>query len=245
MPPVNSEPIIDISGIDIVKEESLIVSELNLKLMRGDILYLIGRVGSGKTSIVKSIIAEIPVNKGTAMVAGFDMVNIRERDIPLLRRKIGVVFQDFQLLNDRTVYNNLKFVLESTGWKDEKDIEEIIKSKLESVGMGLKAHKMPHQLSGGEQQRVAIARALLNNPEIILADEPTGNLDVDTANEIMNVLMKIHKEQNPGIIIVTHNRSLVKRYPGRVMLCENLSCLEIDAVQEIDISQMLEEDVLE
>ena len=242
MPSDRSEPIIDLSGIDIVKEESLIVSYLNLKLMRGDLLYLIGRVGSGKTSIVKSIIAEIPIKKGTAMVAGFNLVNIRERTIPLLRRKIGVVFQDLQLLNDRTVYNNLKFVLESTGWKDEKDIEEIIKSKLESVGMGLKAHKMPHQLSGGEQQRVAIARALLNNPEIILADEPTGNLDVDTANEIMNVLMKIHKEQSPGIIIVTHNRSLVKRYPGRVMLCENLSCTEIDAVQEIDLSQMFEDE---
>ncbi len=242
MPSDRSEPIIDLSGIDIVKEESLIVSDLNLKLMRGDLLYLIGRVGSGKTSIVKSIIAEIPIKKGTAMVAGFNLVNIRERTIPLLRRKIGVVFQDLQLLNDRTVYNNLKFVLESTGWKDEKDIEEIIKSKLESVGMGLKAHKMPHQLSGGEQQRVAIARALLNNPEIILADEPTGNLDVDTANEIMNVLMKIHKEQSPGIIIVTHNRSLVKRYPGRVMLCENLSCTEIDAVQEIDLSQMFEDE---
>lgn len=245
MPHDYNEPLIDLSEIDIIKEESLIVSDLNLKLMRGDLLYLIGRVGSGKTSIVKSIIAEFPVYKGKAKVAGFNLIGIRNRDIPLLRRKIGVVFQDFQLLSDRTVYENLKFVLESTGWSDDKDIEEVIKSKLESVGMGLKSHKMPHQLSGGEQQRVAIARALLNNPEIILADEPTGNLDIDTANEIMNVLMKIHKEDNPGIIIVTHNRSLIKRYPGRVMLCENLSCTEIEAVEEIDITQLLDEGILE
>lgn len=245
MPHDYNEPLIDLSEIDIIKEESLIVSDLNLKLMRGDLLYLIGRVGSGKTSIVKSIIAEFPVNKGKAMVAGFNLIGIRDRDIPLLRRKIGVVFQDFQLLSDRTVYDNLKFVLESTGWRDEKDIEEVIKSKLDSVGMGLKSHKMPHQLSGGEQQRVAIARALLNNPEIILADEPTGNLDIDTANEIMNVLMKIHREDSPGIIIVTHNRSLIKRYPGRVMLCENLTCTEIEAVEEIDITHLLDEGILE
>ena len=245
MPHDYNEPLIDLSEIDIIKEESLIVSDLNLKLMRGDLLYLIGRVGSGKTSIVKSIIAEFPVFKGKAMVAGFNLIGIRNREIPLLRRKIGVVFQDFQLLSDRTVYENLKFVLESTGWRDDKDIEEVIKSKLESVGMGLKSHKMPHQLSGGEQQRVAIARALLNNPEIILADEPTGNLDIDTANEIMNVLMKIHREDNPGIIIVTHNRSLIKRYPGRVMLCENLCCTEIETVEEIDITQLLDEGILE
>lgn len=245
MPHDYNEPLIDLSEIDIIKEESLIVSDLNMKLMRGDLLYLIGRVGSGKTSIVKSIIAEFPVNKGKAMVAGFNLIGIRDRDIPLLRRKIGVVFQDFQLLSDRTVYDNLKFVLESTGWRDEKDIEEVIKSKLDSVGMGLKSHKMPHQLSGGEQQRVAIARALLNNPEIILADEPTGNLDIDTANEIMNVLMKIHREDSPGIVIVTHNRSLIKRYPGRVMLCENLTCTEIEAVEEIDITHLLDEGILE
>lgn len=245
MPRDYYQPLIDLSEIDIIKEESLIISDLNLKLMRGDLLYLIGRVGSGKTSIVKSIIAEFPVYKGKAKVAGFDLIGIPKREIPLLRRKIGVVFQDFQLLSDRTVYENLKFVLESTGWRDQKDIEEVIKTKLESVGMGLKSHKMPHQLSGGEQQRVAIARALLNNPEIILADEPTGNLDIDTANEIMNVLMKIHREDSPGIIIVTHNRSLIKRYPGRVMLCENLSCTEIEAVQEIDVTQLLDEGILE
>ncbi|EKD31152.1 MAG: hypothetical protein ACD_77C00384G0002 [uncultured bacterium] len=245
MPHDYNEPLIDLSEIDIIKEESLIVSDLSLKLMRGDLLYLIGRVGSGKTSIVKSIIAEFPVYKGKAKVAGFNLIGIRKKDIPLLRRKIGVVFQDFHLLNDRSVYDNLKFVLESTGWRNEKDIEEVIKSKLDSVGMELKSHKMPHQLSGGEQQRVAIARALLNNPEIILADEPTGNLDIDTANEIMNVLMKIHKEDNPGIIIVTHNRSLIKRYPGRVMLCENLSCTEIEAVEEFDITQLMDEGILE
>ena len=245
MPTDPFEHIISISGADIVKEESLIVSELSLKVKRGELLYLIGRVGSGKTSIIKSIIAEIPLKKGDAKVAGFDLKEIKQRDIPMLRRKIGVVFQDFQLLTDRSVYDNLKFVLQSTGWKNMHDIDSIIKSRLESVGMQLKAHKMPHQLSGGEQQRVAIARALLNNPEIILADEPTGNLDTETANEIMNLLMKIHREESPAIIIVTHNRSIVKRYPGRVMMCENLTCSEIDAMQEIDMSQLLEEGILE
>ncbi|PKP37666.1 MAG: phosphonate ABC transporter ATP-binding protein [Bacteroidetes bacterium HGW-Bacteroidetes-14] len=245
MPTEPFEPIISISGADIVKEESLIVSELNLKVKRGELLYIIGRVGSGKTSIIKSVIAEIPLTKGEATVAGFDLRNIKQKEIPLLRRKIGVVFQDFQLLTDRSVYENLKFVLQSTGWKAAHDIDSIIKSRLESVGMQLKAHKMPHQLSGGEQQRVAIARALLNNPEIILADEPTGNLDTETANDIMNLLMKIHREESPAIIIVTHNRSIVKRYPGRVMMCENLTCTEIEAMQEIDMSQLLEEGILE
>jgi cell division transport system ATP-binding protein len=140
------------------------------------------------------------------------------------------------------VYDNLRFVLQSTGWRDKSAIESVIKSRLESVGMQLKAHKMPHQLSGGEQQRVAIARALLNNPEIILADEPTGNLDSETATDIMNLLMKIHIEEGPAIIIVTHNRTIVKRYPGRVLLCENLSCTEVEAIQEIDISRLMEDD---
>jgi len=244
MPTEPFEPIIEIQNADIIKEESLIISDLNITINKGELVYLVGRVGSGKTSIVKTIIGEIPLLKGEAKVAGYTLSKLSPKKIHLLRRKIGVVFQDFQLLTDRSVYDNLKFVLQSTGWKDSSGMDSVIKTRLESVGMQLKAHKMPHQLSGGEQQRVAIARALLNNPEIILADEPTGNLDSETSTDIMNLLMKIHSQEGPAIIIVTHNRSIVKRYPGRVLLCENLSCTEIEAIQEIDITRLLDDDFL-
>jgi len=241
MQPEFEKPLIELVNLDIVKEESLILSDVSLTVLPSDLIYLVGKVGSGKTSLIKTIIGEIPVTRGKARVAGFDLRKIKESQIPLLRRKIGVVFQDFHLLNDRSVYDNLKFVLQSTGRRDKKEIDWIIKSKLESVGMQLKSHKMPHQLSGGEQQRVAVARALLNDPQIILADEPTGNLDTDSAYEFMELLMKIHKAQEPAIIMATHNRALVKRYPGKVLLCENLACKEIDLSQEIDFSQMLDE----
>jgi len=241
MTPDFISPIIEFTDADIKKENNLIISALDLSIFSGDFLYLIGRVGSGKTSIIKSIIGDIPLNRGKLTVAGFEVSSIKEKQIPMLRRKIGVVFQDFQLLTDRSVYDNMKFVLQSTGWKDEKEMEETIKSKLSSVGMALKSHKMPHQLSGGEQQRVAIARALLNNPEIILADEPTGSLDPETAAEIMELLVQIHEEYNPAIVLVTHNRSLFKRYPGRVILCENSSCKELNTTEEIDFSQLLDE----
>lgn len=241
MPTEYNKNLIELSGVDIIKEDSLILSDVNLTVNAGEFVYIVGRVGSGKSSIIKTIIGEIPLTKGVANVAGFDLRKIKRNQIPLLRRKIGIVFQDFQLLTDRSVYDNLKFVLQSTGWTNSKEVENKIKSKLESVGMLLKAHKMPHQLSGGEQQRVAIARALLNDPQIILADEPTGNLDSDTACEIMDLLMRIHREQEPAIIMVTHNRALLKRYPGKLMLCENLAFKEIVEAQEIDFSQLLYE----
>jgi len=241
MPSDFNKPLIELVNVDIVKEESLILSNVSLSVVPSDFIYLVGKVGSGKTSVIKTIIGEIPVKKGQAWVAGFDLTKIKERQIPLLRRKLGVVFQDLHLLNDRTVYDNLKFVLLSTGWSDKREIDRVIKARLESVGMLLKSHKMPHQLSGGEQQRIAIARALLNDPQIILADEPTGNLDTDTAFEFMDLLMKIQKERNPAIIMVTHNRSLFKRYPGKVILCENMACKEIEVSQEIDFSQLLDE----
>ena len=241
MPSDFNKPLIELVNVDIVKEESLILSNVSLSVVPSDFIYLVGKVGSGKTSVIKTIIGEIPVKKGQAWVAGFDLTKIKERQIPLLRRKLGVVFQDLNLLNDRTVYDNLKFVLLSTGWSDKREIDRVIKARLESVGMLLKSHKMPHQLSGGEQQRIAIARALLNDPQIILADEPTGNLDTDTAFEFMDLLMKIQKERNPAIIMVTHNRSLFKRYPGKVILCENMACKEIEVSQEIDFSQLLDE----
>jgi len=241
MPLDNSDYLINLRGVDIIKEGNLILTDVNFSVKAGDFVFIIGRVGSGKSSVIKTIIGEIPVLRGEATVAGFDLKKIRRKQIPYLRRKIGVVFQDFQLLVDRTVYDNLKFVLQSTGWKNDKEIDRKIKSKLESVGMLLKAHKMPHQLSGGEQQRIAIARALLNEPQIILADEPTGNLDTETAYEIMDLLMTIHKEQEPAIVMVTHNRSLLKKYPAKMMLCEDLYFKEIEESQEIDFSQLFYE----
>lgn len=234
-------PIVEFRNADIVKEDNLILSDVNLDIYKGDFLYLIGKVGSGKTSIIKTIIGDIPLKRGEGMVAGFNLRKLKRRHIPMLRRKTGVVFQDFQLLTDRSIYDNLKFVLQSTGWSDNKVMDTIINTHLDSVGLLLKAHKMPHQLSGGEQQRAAIARALLNNPEIILADEPTGNLDAETAADIMNLFVDIHKRQGPAIIMVTHNRALLRRYPGRVLLCENASCSEIQSQQEIDFSVLLEE----
>jgi len=241
MPLDNNDYLINLSGVDIIKEGNLILTDVNFSVKAGDFVFVIGRVGSGKSSVIKTIIGEIPVSRGEAAVAGFDLKTIRRKQIPYLRRQIGVVFQDFQLLVDRSVYDNLKFVLQSTGWKNDKEIDRKIKSKLESVGMLLKAHKMPHQLSGGEQQRVAIARALLNEPQIILADEPTGNLDTETAYEIMDLLMTIHKEQEPAIVMVTHNRSLLKKYPAKMMLCEDLYFKEIEESQEIDFSQLFYE----
>ncbi|MDD2424912.1 MAG: ATP-binding cassette domain-containing protein [Bacteroidales bacterium] len=241
MPSQTSEPVVKLDNIDIVKEDNLIISDLSLSIYPTDFVYIVGRVGSGKTSIIKTLIGEIPVTKGAARVVGFNLRKLKERSIPLLRRKLGVVFQDFQLLSDRSVYDNLRFVLESTGWRRKIEINRRIEEKLESVGMLLKSHKMPHQLSGGEQQRVAIARALLNNPPLILADEPTGNLDSDTAAEIMELILRIHRENNSAVIMVTHNRSLFKRYPGRVLFCENLECREITESQEIDFTQLLNE----
>lgn len=232
--------LIELREVSIAKGDNLILTDLNLTVERGEFIYIIGRVGSGKSSIIKTLIGEFPLKSGSGRVADFALESLKEREIPYLRREIGVIFQDFQLLSDRSVYENLLFVLQATGWKDKRAIDAVILERLESVGMVTKSHKMPHQLSGGEQQRVAIARALLNNPGIILADEPTGNLDPETTVEIMELLKEIHKEYKPAILFVTHNRALYKRYPGRLLLCEEMSCVEIREPEEIDFSQILE-----
>lgn len=232
--------IIRLEGIDIIKDGNLILTDLNLTLEKGDFIYLVGRVGSGKTSLIKTLIGEFPVKKGQAEVAGFDLTKLKRRQIPYLRRKIGVVFQDFQLLQDRSAWDNLEFVLRSTGWRNRKDISKRIEQALESVGMLHKKHKMPHQLSGGEQQRVAIARAILNDPEIILADEPTGNLDSDTQQEIMALFMSIHHSQQPAMLMVTHNMSLLQRYPGRIFKCGTGRFSEVADKQEFDFSHYME-----
>ena len=220
------ETLIHFKDADILNGESVVLYGLNMDVEPGDFVYIVGKVGSGKTSIIRTITAENKLLKGEGVACGYDLRTIRERDIPFLRRSVGVIFQDFQLLTDRSVEANLEFVLRATGWKDRERIDARISEVLDSVGMSTKAHKMPHQLSGGEQQRIAIARALLNKPKAILADEPTGNLDGETADEILQLLMDLNQE-GTAIVMVTHNRAIFEKYPGRVFSCENERCQEV------------------
>ena len=233
-------PLIEMEDVEIVNNDNLVLSNVSFTVSKGEFVYLIGKVGSGKSSIIKTIIAELPVKRGKARVGDYLLGKIKKRQIPYLRRNIGVVFQDFQLLMDRTVEENLLFVMEATGWTKVSKMKARSNEVLEMVGMATKAHKMPHQLSGGEQQRVVIARAFLNNPPIILADEPTGNLDPDTTVEIMELFMKINQEQRPALVMVTHNRELVKRYPGRMMVCENGTLSEVATEMEISMEDILD-----
>ena len=223
---------------DIMGGDNVVVHGLDMSVARGDMVYIVGRVGTGKTSIIRTVIAENPLSQGHGEAVGFTLEGIKPRQIPALRRKIGVVFQDFKLLMDRNIYDNLLFVLRSTGWKDTRAIDRRIDEVLEAVDMSSKAHKMPHQLSGGEQQRIAIARAILNEPEIILADEPTGNLDAETADGIMQLLTALNREKGTAIIIVTHNREIFQKYPGRVFLCKDEVCTETrnDEVLELALT---------
>ena len=231
----DSTPIISFKNADIVNGEATVIYGLDMDVYPGDFVYIVGKVGTGKTSIIRTIIAENPLSKGSGSVCGFDLVGIKDKDIPYLRRKMGVVFQDFQLLMDRSVNENLRFVLSATGWKDEDAMSKRITSVLEAVGMERKAHKMPHQLSGGEQQRIAIARSLLNDPQVIIADEPTGNLDNETADGIMKLLTGINQEKGTAIVMVTHNRQIFEKYPGRVMVCREETCEEQDPDEAIDL----------
>ena len=225
----NNTPVISFSGADILGGDNVVVYGLDLQVFPGQIVYILGKVGSGKTSIFRTITAENRLGKGSGQVCGYDLTRLRRRDVPQLRRRIGVVFQDFQLLMDRTVEDNLSFVLRSTGWKDRAAIAKRIDEVLAAVGMTTKAHKMPHQLSGGEQQRIAIARAILNGPEVILADEPTGNLDEETAEGILQLLQTINREKGTAIVMVTHNRSICQRYPGRIFETRDETCREVTA----------------
>ena len=231
-------PIISFKDADIVNGEAIVIYNLDMDVYPGDFVYIVGKVGTGKTSIIRTIIAENPLTKGSGVACGFKLNGIKDKEIPYLRRKMGVVFQDFQLLMDRSVEDNLSFVLKATGWKNEEEMSKKIKQVLESVGMERKAHKMPHQLSGGEQQRIAIARALLNEPAVIIADEPTGNLDNETADGIMQLLTGINKEKGTAIVMVTHNRQIFEKYPGRVMVCKDETCHEqaVDEVTELELT---------
>jgi cell division transport system ATP-binding protein len=220
------QPLIHFKDADILGGENVVIYSLNMDVEPGDFVYIVGKVGSGKTSIIRTITAENRIRKGEATACGYNLVDIRNRDIPYLRRSMGVVFQDFQLLQDRSVEANLEFVLRATGWKERGAIDARITEVLDAVGMGTKAHKMPHQLSGGEQQRIAIARALLNKPAVILADEPTGNLDGETADEILLLLRDLNAA-GTAIVMVTHNRGIFEKFPGRVFACENEQCHEV------------------
>ncbi len=220
------DSLISFRNADILAGDNIVVHGLNMEVAAGDLVYILGKVGSGKTSIIRTVTAENKIGSGEAEACGFSLSGLRQRDIPKLRRKLGVVFQDFRLLMDRSVWDNLDFILKATGWKDRRKADERIDEVLEAVGMSTKAHKMPHQLSGGEQQRIAIARALLNRPEVILADEPTGNLDEDTTEEILLLLNKLNKENGTTLIMVTHDKSIVERYPGRVFVCSDETCTE-------------------
>jgi cell division transport system ATP-binding protein len=219
------DTIIEFRNASIFIRDHLVLSDVNFTVSKGEFVYLIGKVGSGKTSVIKTINAEFPLLEGSATVTGYSLHDIKTRNIPHLRRKLGIVFQDFQLLIDRNVYNNLEFVLKATGWKNKKDIEGRIDEVLEKVGLQHKGYKMPHQLSGGEQQRVVIARALLNDPEIILADEPTGNLDPETSEGIMRILLEISKAGR-AVIMATHNYNLLNMFPSRTLKCEDGKLVE-------------------
>ena len=224
----DATPVVDFRAADISNGEVVVVDHLDLTIHPGEFVYLTGKVGSGKTSIIRTLIGENPPLGGEARVGNFDLTNLKRKQIPYLRRSLGVVFQDFQLLMDRTVEDNLRFVLEATDWKDKGEIAERIDRVLGAVGLQHKAYKLPHQLSGGEQQRAAIARALLNEPKLILADEPTGNLDEDTARGIMKLLFEINRH-GTAILMVTHNQLLLRMFPARVLSLENGICREVAA----------------
>lgn len=208
--------IVNYRDVEIMRNELVVLRHVDLCISQGEFVYLIGRVGSGKSSLMKTMYAEIPVTSGSAEVFDYDLTILRRRQIPYLRREMGIVFQDFQLLTDRDVRHNLLFVLKATGWRDKNEIENRIKEVLSIVGMENKSYKMPHELSGGEQQRVAIARALLNKPRLILADEPTGNLDPETARGVLETLHAISRD-GTAVVMATHNLAIVKEFPGRVI----------------------------
>lgn len=215
------EIIIDYKDVELDRDGYSILSNINITIAKGDFVYLIGKVGSGKSTFLKSLYHEIPIKSGHARILNYELEAIKKKQVPHLRRKIGIVFQDFQLLIDRSVEKNLEFVLRATGSKNKDLIKMRIEEVLTQVGMQNKGYKMPHELSGGEQQRIVIARALLNDPEIILADEPTGNLDPETGNQIVQLLHKISKEEDTAVIMSTHNYVMVQKYPGKIIKCEN------------------------
>ncbi len=232
----NNGYIVELENSLIRQREHIILRDVNFKVRPGEFVYLIGRVGSGKSSLMKTLYGEIPLLEGEGFSVGYNLNKIKTKDLPWLRRRMGIVFQDFQLLSDRNVYDNLLFVLKATGWKKQQEMDHRIREVLSIVDMVHKGYKMAHQLSGGEQQRIGIARALLNTPDLILADEPTGNLDPDTSDELMKLLHKICGEGR-AVIMATHNYNLIKKFPGRTMRCQDTRLTESEP-EEIDFDQL-------
>ena len=223
---MDSAKIFDLKDVSVFQKNALVLTKVSINCNSGEFIYLIGKTGTGKSSLLKTLYAEIPVIDGQASVAGYNLLNINPKDIPFLRRKIGIVFQDFQLLTDRSINENLLFVMKATGWTEKSKMETRLHEVLKMVGLSTKGHKMPHQLSGGEQQRICIARSLINSPKLILADEPTGNLDPETSAGIMELLLEISKTGS-AVLMATHNYNLIKQYPGRILKCINGRVIEV------------------
>jgi cell division transport system ATP-binding protein len=221
-----SEAVLSLKNVTIYQENKVILSDVNLEVKRGEFIYIIGKTGTGKSSFMKTLYGDLPLTQGEGTIVDFNLATLKENDIPFLRRKIGIVFQDFKLLPDRSINNNMIFVLKATGWKNKTVIQDKIDEVLDKVGMKDFANKMPHQLSGGQQQSVAIARALLNDPELILADEPTGNLDPQTSTEVLSVLRKIN-ENGKTIIMATHDYALLMKFPSKTLKCEDGAIFEV------------------
>lgn len=220
------DTIIKTENISVFQKHNLVLTNVSLTIDKGEFVFLLGKTGSGKSSLLKALYADLDLKDGEATVAGFNLVKIKRKEIPYLRRKLGIVFQDFQLLNDRSVNDNLLFVLKATGWKDKELMQKRVQEVLEKVHLSTKGFKMPHELSGGEQQRISIARALLNDPELILADEPTGNLDQETTEGIMNLLIEISKSGR-AVLIATHNLMMLQKFPSRIIKCENGKVIDV------------------
>lgn len=214
-------PILELKNANIFQGQSLVLSDVDLTINKGEFVYLIGRTGSGKSSLLKTLYGDLPLRDGSGTVVGFDLNKLTWRKVPKLRRKIGIVFQDFNLLTDRTVQDNLLFVLKATGWKDKEKMNVRINYALDKVGLKTKGFKNPYELSGGEQQRVVIARALLNDPELILADEPTGNLDPETSDDIIRLMKKINKDTGTPVLMATHDYFVIEKFPARILRCQN------------------------
>jgi len=221
-----SDTVLSLKKANIFQEKNIILKNINLEVKKGEFVYLIGKTGSGKSSLLKTLYGDLKLNNGEGEIVGYNLKTLNERDIPYLRRKLGIIFQDFKLLNDRSIYKNLEFVLKATGWRNKNKINKKIRSVLEKVNIQSKSEKFPHELSGGEQQRVAIARALLNDPELILADEPTGNLDPQTSFEVMQVLQDLNTKGNT-IFMVTHDYTLILKFPSKTLKCENNNIFEV------------------